>query len=51
MRKKIEKNARIALRAKNAPALRQMPKNAAHVEKPIKCVIFARRTIVFFPRV
>ena len=49
--KKRKKSARIALRAKNAPALRQMPKNAAHAEKPKKYGIFMRRTIAFFPRV
>ena len=47
----LKKCARIALSAKNVPALRQMSKNAAHAEKPKKCGIFVRRTIAFFPRV
>ena len=51
MLKKLKKCARIAQSAKNAPALRQMPKNAAHAEKPKKCGIFVRLTIAFFPRV
>ena len=49
--KNKKKSAHIALSVKNAPTQRQMPKNAAHKEKPKKCRIFVRRTIAFCPRV
>ena len=35
---------------KNASALRQMPKYAAHAEESKKCGIFVRRSIAFFPQ-
>ena len=50
MLKNQKKCAHIALSAKNAPALRQMPNNAAHVEKPEKCGIFVWRIMHFSPR-